>query len=274
MSDMSTKLFRWAAFGSIGSLGLALSCGAAQHGSSACGPWSGLCSLVSVSKVRTVERFPRSFVVLEAVYRPETGGAGSAPPPIRHEVTAEAQFEPQLREHLERLRVVECRTPEPPPEVCETPVVALALPEFRPTAAVEQTGPAGCADVERAAGTTGTSQGQTLGELLFAEHSPALDAPLQAEIDRIAALLKSDTRIQCAAIGGNVSYGESLELANLRARAVLEALLARGVERPRLVLFEMSVPLYADTPPQERVSMPDHRKVKVAVVLFVEGARR
>src|SRR5262249_29172826 len=128
------------------------SCSGAQHGAGqGCnyGAWQGQCRLVSVRTARTIERFPRSFVVLEASYEPIMTEGVLSPPGFKREFTAAAGTEGELENHLKQNGVVQCQIQPPASDSC-APTMLASIPTFIPNGvAGGPTGPVGCAKIER-----------------------------------------------------------------------------------------------------------------------------
>lgn len=264
--------------GAILALGAACAAGCGARGRSAddCRPqsWEGQCRLDVARKVRTLERFPRSFVVYEAIYYPveSPGAQGFTPPGVRKEVVAPALHEGELQAHLNRHSIVACRTEAAPPGSCEAPPLELALPDFQPsdTAHAETPRARGCALLDSGEAPQGPPPGAVSfpEQILFPERSAAPTEAAADHADAIARALQGDPRIECVAVTGQTAPGEPSELAAERARAVVELLATRGVDRSRLVVFGGARPVYAGAGPAERTAQPEQRRAKLSVVLY------
>jgi hypothetical protein len=228
--------------------------------------WRGQCKLDSVKRIRSVERFPRSFVVVEALYAPEDASSRGAPAVIRQEHTIDARHEYDLIKHLRSYASVPCAVHVRDEGVCGTSEMVVAVPGFRPQETVKQSGPSGCALLDHPVPGS-TRAAEALDEpLRFDEGSATPTSEIVASVSRIAARLSSDSSIECVAVGGQNAYGEDFRLADQRARAIHQMLLDRGVASDRLRVFPAVVPTYAGTSAMERVSDPEHRRVHLTIV--------
>src|SRR5450755_1482094 len=106
--NFTLRLRRLAAlcFSSIGVVGLG--CGGPGGSGGGCHyeTWQGQCTLTSVRTARTVERFPKSYVVIEALYEPKSKEGEFSPPPFRKEILAPAENEFDVTEHLHQYPLV------------------------------------------------------------------------------------------------------------------------------------------------------------------------
>lgn len=249
------------------------SCGGAQTNTAGCAQqrWQGQCRLDAVTTIRTVERFPRSFVVLEAIYVPQASG-GVTPSEVRQEFTVQALQEAAFRDHLSAHGIVPCTVEPAQGAACGQPVVQVALPAFQPpAAATARAAHRDCADLEEAEGRgeSGVESAPALGERFrFDQGSAAVTPALQEAATAVARQMKNDPGIECVALAGNVAVGEPMTLAQERSRAVRDLLLSHGIDPSRITIFTTNVPTYAGTAPQERQVLPEHREVNVKIVLY------
>lgn len=243
--------------------------GAACHS----GGWEGQCNLRVVTKVRTIERFPRSFVVLEGLYEPASGSGPGAPSEIRKEFTAQALQENDLRAYLEQHPSVSCSVRFPQGAACEQVVADVALEPFQgTTASAAESGPRGCALIERGGLAPNAANGQEgLADFPFPANTSTPSSDAFAVADSLSERMKSDARIQCVALSGQVAADEEFPLADQRARAVRKLLTDRGVEPERLTVFSPTVPTYAGTSAQERQVLEKDRNVRATVVIYAKS---
>ncbi|MEB2313643.1 MAG: hypothetical protein OZ921_14340 [Sorangiineae bacterium] len=264
----------------LGAAGLlaSASCGAPQQGC-AVETWSGACVLGSVSTIRVTERFPLTLVTLEAIWSPQPNPANPqfTPPELRQELRVIGTQELALRQHLAAHSPAQCRLVAPPAGVCEPSKLVVALPEFTPPpespapAAAES---AGCAELMspgRAGAVSRPIQPSTLGAsafqetFLFDEGASAPSASVVAELQAAARLIAAHPELVCVSITGHISRGEPIPLADARARAARDVMVAAGVPAARLMAFGAGIPIYgagAEAPPPD----PQDRRVGLSVL--------
>lgn len=227
--------------------------------------WAGRCVLKGVSTVRTIERFPVAYVVVESWYEPAPQSAPGAPAALRKEFTAEASQESDLKDYLNKFQNVDCHAEAPRGAPCDKMAIDLAIPPFQASAKADNEAPQGCAQIEKGGGTGAAKP--IADEFRFEENAVAASPDVQAMADKIARTIKSDPKIECVALSGQISFGEDLSLADQRARLVKDLLIQRGVDAGHLIIFNTTVPIYADIAPQDRFSNPEHRHVRLTIVL-------
>jgi outer membrane protein OmpA-like peptidoglycan-associated protein len=239
-------------------------------------PWQGECQLASVTKVEDRE-FPTPYVVMEAVYHPIANASypNYTPGALAHR--ARAEHELALHDYLEANPRVACHTEAPQNSACVSPKVTVALRPFDPaTAAPSAALPAvtGCAQIEATSAqdkVQGTKETQTFvsQRLNFAEHSAELppDAALVAE--DVAKLLKSNPRIECLGIVGQIASGEAPGLAEQRAKAVRDLLGAQGVPLTRLLTIGATAKVFGTG---SRPAEPDPADRRVGFSVLLEHA--
>src|SRR5262252_776696 len=93
--------------------------------------WRGTCALRGVRTSKVIERFPQSFVLVEATYEPVSQGNEFAPPPFRKEVLAPAQFEADLTAHLRKQETINCAVDNPVGDPC-APKMMASIQEYVP----------------------------------------------------------------------------------------------------------------------------------------------
>src|SRR5689334_22163051 len=108
-----------AAFAVAGWFALA-GCGGPSASASGCHyeTWQGRCQLQGVRTSRVVERFPKSYVVVEATYEPMSTPGTFSPPPFRKETLAPAESEMDLTNHLKQYADVACAVQNPIGDPC------------------------------------------------------------------------------------------------------------------------------------------------------------
>lgn len=273
------------------SAGLAL---AASVAASGCGgpsnspcrqPWSGQCKLVRVETLREAE-FPEPHVVLQAIYSPLANASSPyvTPPDVGVEFTARARFAGDLRAHLERHEQVDCAERPPPAGTCVAGELLVSVPEFMPpkeSYGFGERASQGCAQLED---VTASGQLPEIGrdsaavfpqDLKFEVGSSTPNSASAAFIDQAAATLKQDPSLECIAVVGQVARNEPLTLAGERARAVVQAMVDRGVDRKRLMPITATVNVYG-AGQDPTLDPADRRRVMLRVVLRrdVEAAGR
>lgn len=235
--------------------------------------WEGRCKLRSLQRVREKE-FPVPQVTYQAVYAPEVNPQhpNLTPPEVIREFDVLGAHELALRTHLEQNADVSCRLQEPPPGSCFGGQLALHIPEFMPTETAAVPPVRGCARLESTgageslASVSAESGGEFTEHFVFDENSAEL-SPRSLELaSEVASRLSADRGVDCVAIVGELSYGEKLPTAMDRAKNVLHALIARGVDPSRLTTIVPTSPLSA-TAETEKTVDPKERRVRLRVLL-------
>ncbi len=254
---------------------------------SACGPsanqrscsqeqWQGRCQVTAVTKVQEKE-FPVPHVVIEAVYTPQENPQyrSFTPPETREYYKVLASQEPAVRDHVQKNAVVDCHLKPPPPNECMPGTIALALPPFDAMAATSQTDttpkPSGCARIESQAtqdqmSKLGATTTQIPEEIQFERGSAEPPADIATVANQLAQKIRSNAKLECVAVVGQVAPGESPGLADQRARAIKNLLLENGVDPARLVIITATVPVFGSgsAPPPDD---PEKRRVRLRVLL-------
>jgi outer membrane protein OmpA-like peptidoglycan-associated protein len=245
-------------------LGLAASaCTGGGGRGDACTPhtWQGMCVLQSLQTVRITESFPRSLVTLEVLYVPEPNASDPryAPPEIKNTIRAFADDEQGLRAHLQKYTPVRCTYVGPSDETCGAGHADVDVPPFVPPAEnVETNTPKGCAalDADQQNGTQpqppSPEQVKALGfpdRVLFDADSASVSAAAASAIQQAASALNVHPSVECVAVVGHVTHGEAFGLAEDRARAVRQALIAAGVDATRVRVFGAAVSMYGEGAP-------------------------
>jgi len=230
--------------------------------------WEGQCDLKDVRTVRVVERFPKSYVIVEALYEPKARPEEFAPPPFRKQLMTPAEYEQDLMAHVRAYPSVHCVVQGPIGDPC-APTMEAAVPEFVPKTGLATTVAEGCAKIERSGGsaTLPASPVQLPGPFQFGEGSASETPDIQALADDAARAISKDPRIECVAIRGMSAPGEPFSLANDRAQAVRRLLEARGIPHTRVTVFEGTAPTYTASPDDQPV-LSEHRRVHLSVVVY------
>jgi outer membrane protein OmpA-like peptidoglycan-associated protein len=257
---------------------LAMALGGASCGGSAASggchyeSWQGRCKLQGVRTSRIVERFPKSYVVIESTYEPASSSGVFSPPPFRKETLAPAEFEFELTNHLKQFAEVDCAVDNPVGDPC-APKMHTAIPEFVPGAAAAATGPVGCAKIEHSGGTAPVPSTATLpGPFQFGDGTAEATPEVRTMADEAARAILQNARIECVAIRGQSAPGEPFSLANDRAQAVRRLLESRGVDHSKVTIFEATAPTHTASPDDQPV-LAEYRRVHLSVVVYAgEGA--
>ncbi|MBM4362038.1 MAG: hypothetical protein FJ104_05115 [Deltaproteobacteria bacterium] len=231
--------------------------------------WQGQCQLVAVRTARIVDRFPRSYAVLEATYEPVSRAGVFAPPPFRHELHVLAEQAAAAEGTLRSAPLVDCTVASPVGDPC-APRMSAAIPAFTPASvAPAATGPVGCQKIEQGGARAPVPAGLVFpGPVQFEPDSAALGADAERLVAEVAATLARDPKIECLALRARTAPGEAFVLANDRSQAVRRALTARGVDAARVTVFEATAPAHAVGPAAEQVDPTEQRRVHFTVVVY------
>jgi outer membrane protein OmpA-like peptidoglycan-associated protein len=257
-----------ALLGSLAALLSVVSCGGPGSGGGGChyGEWQGKCALTNVHTARRIERFPTSFVVLEATYEPQSREGVFSPPPFRREITVPAQQEGDLTNHLRTNAVIDCAVQMPMGDAC-APTMIASIPPFVPVGGVA-TGPVGCAKIEQSGNAPVPSNLTMPGPFQFEENDATASPDADKLADAVAAYMKNNPHIECVAIKGKSAPGEQFTLANERAQLVRRLVEARGIDHTRVTVFEATAPTYTASPTDDAPVLPEHRRVYLSVVVY------
>jgi outer membrane protein OmpA-like peptidoglycan-associated protein len=247
------------------------SCGGPSQVSCGAERWEGQCQLKSVVKIRSAE-FPAPHVVLEVLFAPLPNAQypNFTPPELREEIQVMANQEIAARDHLERHSPSQCRMQPPPPDTCVPGKLAVNMPPFQATGVDTVSGPTGCAQIEnhatqdRVRNDLGASE--TLPEfLVFTDGSAEIGGDSAPIVQALASKLGSASDVECVAVVGQIAIGEEHALAQQRAQAVKDALVAAGVDGARMMTIAVTQNVFgAGT---ERIVDPKARKVTLRIVL-------
>jgi outer membrane protein OmpA-like peptidoglycan-associated protein len=244
------------------------SCAGSRQSSGGCHyeSWQGKCRLTSVRTARTIERFPTSFVVLEATYEPQSTEGTFSPPPFKRELTAPAASEADLTNHLKRYELIDCAVQQPAGDAC-APAMVAQIPEFL-AAASGPTGPVGCAKIEQSGNAPVPSTATLPGPFQFEAESSMSTPDIEKMADDAARLILQNPKYECIAVKGKTAPGEPFTLANDRAQLVRKLLEARGVDHTRITVFEATAPTYTANPNDDQPVASEQRRVHLAVVVY------
>jgi len=230
--------------------------------------WRGTCALRGVRTEKIIERFPQSFVVVEATYEPVSQNGEFTPPPFDKRVLAPADDEMDLTEFLKKQTSVTCSVANPVGDPCAPTMEAAIAQYVPPQTAAKQTGPVGCAKIEHEGNALDTPAPVKLpGPFQFEADSSADTDASRKLADTAAQMILRDPKIECVAIKGQSAPGEPFTLANERSQTVRRLLETRGVDHSRVIVFEATAPTYTASPDDQPV-LAEHRRVHLAVVVY------
>ena len=181
-----------------------------------------------------------------------------------------ANQEIAARAHLEGHSPAQCRMQPPPPDTCVPGKLALNIPPFQAVGGDTVQGPTGCAQIENQ-GTQDHVQGdlgasETLPEfVVFSEGSAKIEDNASPLVQALAGKLASASDVECVAVVGQIAVGEAHALAQQRAQAVKEALVATGIDASRLMTIAVTQNVFGTG--TERIVDPNARKVSLRIVL-------
>jgi outer membrane protein OmpA-like peptidoglycan-associated protein len=265
----TSDVIRCLALAALATATAGLGCGGSGASGGGCHyeTWRGRCTLLNVRTAKTIERFPQSFVSIEALYQPESTPGQFAPPPFRKTLLAPADNELAALEHLRSFPSVDCSVDSPIGDPC-APSIQTAVPEFVPPAAEVGGGPVGCAKIEHSGGKTDVPSSVKLpGPFQFDDGSAAETPDARRLADDVARLLRDDPRVECVAVRGQSAPGEPFTLANERAQTVRRLLEARGIDHSRVTVFEASAPAHTASPDDQPV-LSEYRRANLSVVVY------
>lgn len=228
--------------------------------------WRGRCKLTAVRTVRRIDRFPQSYAVVQAAYQPLVVEGLSSPPTFTTETFAPAENELDLTDHLRKYPEVECAVDSPVADPC-APKMRAAVPEFVASAVQADTGPVGCAKIERSDNPQVPASASLPGPFQFDDGSSAETPDVVKVADDAARAIRENPKIECVAIKGQSAPGEPFVLASERAQTVRRLLEARGIDHARVTVFEATAPAYTASPDEQPV-LAEHRRVHLSVVVY------
>lgn len=235
-------------------------------------PWSGTCTLKSALKIRQVE-FPTPHGVYEVVYEPQANPSNPTftPPALREEIRVLSSQELELDAYFKQNQSASCQMAAPPPGSCQPGKMSINLPPFQPTGAAPAQEIRGCAQIESQATQDKLPElskkaAQMPEVILFAEASAQASPEATGALQAIAQRMKATPGIECVAIVGQVSPGESPGLANQRANTARQLLIQNGVDPSRLTNIAVTEAVYGggtEAPPKD----PAKRRVTLRILL-------
>jgi len=256
----------------------ALTLGAGCAGSSrkACPSeaWAGTCNLHDLTKVEERE-MPMPYVVYEAIYMPQANAEYPqfTPAEVRLRFGARAALGAALVDHLKAQPVVACRA---------TAATATCLPEnltadvqpFDPERATPEAGSGivGCAAIDSASEQDRLARTQSEASAIderftFGEGSSALPADAANSAREVAQRMADDPSLECVGVVGQTTPGESISLAEARARAVKQLLVSLGVDSRRLQTIASNASLSNAGSKTRAAIDPESRRVSLRVLL-------
>ncbi len=241
-------------------------CASQQSSTRPCEAWSGTCKLSRVGKVAEYSS-PVPFVVYEGLYEPV--GAPATVPEARVRLEARAIHESALQAHFTRNAEVACQ--QTMDAECFPGDTSAAVPAFTPPEEKAETGPVGCARLEREdlnADPAATRKGaEALPEQLdFEANSTEILSTSRADLEGVAARIMGDPSLECVAIVSQSAPGEPAGLAEQRTWAIRRLLLERGVATERLQTIALQ-PAFSGPAAEPMAGASVERKVRFKILL-------
>jgi outer membrane protein OmpA-like peptidoglycan-associated protein len=254
-------------------LGQIFACGGpSERHCAAEAPWSGTCTLKSVLKIRQVE-FPTPHGIYEVIYEPQANPSNPnfTPPALREEIKVLSSQELELDAYFKQNQSASCQMSAPQQGSCQPGKVSINLPPFQPTGATPAQEVHGCAQLESQATQDKlpelSKKAQQMPEVIqFGEASSEASPEATQAVNAVAQRMKASPGIECVAIVGQISPGESISVANDRARTVRQLLIQGGVDPGRLTTIPVTEALYGggtEAPPKD----PTKRRVTLRILL-------
>lgn len=238
--------------------------------------WAGKCSLRDLKKVEERE-LPMPYVVYEAIYTPQTNAEYPqfTPGDVRLRFGAPAAQEFALLDHVKSQAMVACRSAAAAISCLPEPASVDVSP-FDP----EQTAPAepptivGCAAIDSASEQDRLARTRTEGSAVnehftFGQGSAALSPDATTSAREVAQRMAVDASLECLGVVGQTAPGESISLAEARARAVKQLLVSLGVDSRRLLTIAANASVAGGgnaSKPQPAID-PESRRVSLRVLL-------
>lgn len=238
----------------------------AEQAGSCSSPWVGTCRLESVTKVAERDA-PVLTVEYEALYEPV--GASTAVPPGRVRAIVRPQYEQDLQKHFARFGEVSCE--QTYDAQCEPSHLLVRVPEYVPKEAETARVPRTCAALLEGAqsseppGASESAAALLPEKLYFEENGTEPDASSSPALEAIAARLLAEPELECVAVVAQSTPSERPGMAELRASAVRQQLMARGVPASRLHAVALSAVVGGAGPLEERPA--SERRVQFRVLL-------
>ena len=215
------------------------------------------------------------YVVYEAIYTPQPNAQYPqfTPADVRIRFGARAVHEFALIDHLKPQQVVACRAATEPVTCLPQDVTADVVP-FDPERVAPVATPqiVGCAAIDSASQQDRLSRTRTEGSAIserftFGEGSSALSPDASDTARAVAKRMADDPSLECVGVVGQTTPGESISLAEARARAVKQLLLSLGVDSRRLSTIAANAPVYGAASKPESAVDPANRRVSLSVLL-------
>lgn len=222
------------------------------------------------------------WVVYEATYAPQANAEypNFMPTETRMRFGIPARDEAALLAHLKPQASVTCHAPSIANTCLPGEVVANVVPFDVERAEANNSPPrvVGCAAIDAESEQQRLRQERAeppaISEVFgFSEGSEELLPESRANADAIAKHMLADPGLECLALVGQASRGESPSLAEARARAVKRLLISLGVPNSRLQSIGAAASVYgaasASTVPAE-----EQRRVSVRVLLYTRDVHQ
>jgi len=218
---------------------------------------------------------PLPYVVYEAIYTPQPNAQYPqfTPADLRVRFGARAVHEFALVDHLKPQQVVACRSAAEPVTCLPQDVTADIVP-FDPERAAPVAGPqiVGCAAIDSASQQDRLGRTRTEGSVIserftFGQGSSSLSPDASDAARAVAKRMADDPTLECVGVVGQTTPGESLSLAEARARAVKQLLVSLGVDSRRLSTIAATASVYGPAAKTELAVDPANRRVSLSVLL-------
>jgi outer membrane protein OmpA-like peptidoglycan-associated protein len=209
---------------------------------------------------------PVPFVVYEGLYEPV--GAPASVHEARVRLEARSIHEGALQAHLSRYTEVACQ--QTMDAECFPGATSASVPAFTPPEEEAETGPVGCAALERQDINSDPAATQKGAEALpeqidFQPNTTEIVPDSRAELEGIAARIMGDPSLECVAVVSQSAPGEPAGLAEQRTWAIRRLLVERGVPTERLQTIALQ-PAFSG-PAADPSGMPVERKVRFKILL-------
>jgi len=219
---------------------------------------------------------PIPYVVYEAIYTPQPNTAypNYTPAETRMRFGAPGQYEFSLYDHLKAQSSVSCQLPTAQGTCIPENVVASVVPfdqEHAASTATPAPRATGCAAIEATSEQDrlkdAHAQAPSMPERFqFDADSSSLSPDATDAANKVAKRLLADPSLECLAVVGQITNGESPSLAEARAHAIKELLISMGVERSRLLTIAVTANVYGSgSKPQD--PEPKDRRVSLSILL-------
>jgi outer membrane protein OmpA-like peptidoglycan-associated protein len=252
-----------------------VACASAERAPCPALAWEGECVLQGVTKVQERE-LPVPYVTYEAVYAPQRNDRYPqlTPGEARVRMGALAKYEGALNAHFKSEPVVKCHSASMP-DAClpRDPVVDVKPFDAERAASASDAAPltVGCAAIDASSEQDRLSRSSAGGTQIgarfqFGADSAALASDAKETANAVAKRLAETPTIECVGVVGQISSGESIALAEARARAVKDLLVSLGVDSKRLTTIALNANVYGQGAKAAPVD-PTLRRVSLSVLL-------